>query len=423
MKRILTVFLTPVLALCAAALPCAARDASASEIEEILKGLSEITGLRPLKQVKSETMDKEQLKRYIDDRMKEAVKPEQIRAEELTLKKFGLVPQDFDLRGNTVDLLTEQAAAFYDFRKKRLFLVSSTAGTGIPQQTALVHELAHALADQHFNLAKFIKRGASSDEESLARMAVMEGQASWLMSEYMLRKSGRSLKDTPEAVEMMTNTEVSAGQFPVLERTPLYLRETLLFPYTRGMLFQHQVYERLGQGGFSEVFRTPPIDTQQVLHPEKYFGHVQPSHPHAPEVPDRGHYRSLADGEVGELDHQVLLRQYIGAKEAGPLSSQWKGGRYELLENKHDKRTVLAYAVEFAGEDAARQYFAAYQRILRGKWKSMEVRESSPDSVSGLGDDGEFRLKRNGALVTSVEGLPPAPAPAGRTPSAPLALQ
>ena len=51
------------------------------------------------------------------------MKPEDVRAEELTLKMLGLVPADFDLRKNTLDLLTEQAAAFYDYNQKKLFVL------------------------------------------------------------------------------------------------------------------------------------------------------------------------------------------------------------------------------------------------------------------------------------------------------------
>ena len=58
----------------------------------------------------------------MSSRVDKAIKPADIKAESLTLKMLGLIPQDFDLRQQTVDLLTEQAAAFYDYQKKKLFL-------------------------------------------------------------------------------------------------------------------------------------------------------------------------------------------------------------------------------------------------------------------------------------------------------------
>ena len=39
---------------------------------------------------------------------------------------FGLVPQDFNLGRETENLLGEQAAAFYDYKKKRLYIIDST---------------------------------------------------------------------------------------------------------------------------------------------------------------------------------------------------------------------------------------------------------------------------------------------------------
>ena len=56
------------------------------------------------------------------------------------------MPPDFNLADTTVDLLTEQAAAFYDFHRKKLF-ISDWAQTSM-RDVALIHELAHALADQ-----------------------------------------------------------------------------------------------------------------------------------------------------------------------------------------------------------------------------------------------------------------------------------
>jgi len=42
------------------------------------------------------------------------LEPAELRAEETTLKKFGFVPQSFDLKKNTIDLLTERFAAQRD---------------------------------------------------------------------------------------------------------------------------------------------------------------------------------------------------------------------------------------------------------------------------------------------------------------------
>jgi hypothetical protein len=376
-------------------------------IPPLAEQLTKISGMPLRHAVPCDFITKEKIKAFLNKRVKEVAKPEDLRAEELTLKKFGLVPPDFDLARNTIDLLTEQAAAFYDYDKKKLFVTETTATE--TQEPVLSHELAHAIADQNYNLSKFIKAGRNSDDGATARLAVMEGQATWLMSELLARGMGQSLKDSPSLVTTMSGAaDNAAGQFPVFDKSPLYLRQTLVFPYTKGMLFQHAVFERDGQAGFGEVFRKPPASTQQILHPEKYFSGVKPTQPELPQPHLPKGYKSLVGGSLGELEHAIMLEQYSGKERAAELAPHWRGCAFDLEESKKAGRIVLLYAVEWDSEDAARQYFAAYRAQLAKKWKQMTVATETADAVTGTGDDGRFELRRTGAVVTSMEGLPPA---------------
>jgi hypothetical protein len=350
-------------------------------------------------------ISREKINEFLRKRVKDVAKPDEIRAEELTLKKFGLVPQDFDLTRNTIDLLTEQAAAFYDYEKKKLFITETTSAES--QEPVLAHELSHALADQTFNLGKFIHQGRKSDDGSTARLAVMEGQATWLMSEYLARKMGQSLKDSPALVGMMAKMTESTGQYPVFDQSPLYLRTTLVFPYTKGMLFQNAIYQHDGRDAFAEVFRKPPLSTQQILHPDKYFAGVKPTDPELPDPHLPHGYKGLVGGSLGELEHGILLELYTTKPTADELASHWRGSSFEVRENKKAGRAVLLYSVEFDTEAAAREYFDAYRQMMSKKWKSMNVTSESADTIDGLGDDGAFELRRKGAMVTSVEGMEP----------------
>ncbi len=377
-----------------------------AEANGIARELTEISGMELRHAVPCDFITKAKINEFLKKRVTEVAKPDEIRAEELTLKKFGLVPQDFDLAKNTVDLLTEQAAAFYDYDKKKLFITATTPSD--TQEPVLAHELSHALADQNFNLAKFIRQGRKSDDGSTARMAVMEGQATWMMSEYLARKMGQSLRNSPELVSTMSSlSESGGGQYPVFDQAPLYERVSLVFPYTKGMLLQTAVLEHDGKTGFAEVFRKPPASTQQILHPEKYFTDVKPADPPLPEVKLPRGYKGLVGGTLGELEHGILLEQYLGRERAAELAPHWRGCNFELQESKKEGRVVLRYAAEWDSEDAARRYFAAYREILGKKWKKMSVAAESADTVTGTGDDGRFELRRKGETVTSVEGLDP----------------
>jgi len=388
----------------AALLVLAVHAAAAQETKEILDKLTEITGLAILKPVAQSTMKREELKDYFDQRIKEVIKPEEIRIEELTLKKFGFVPPDFDLKKNTVELMAEQAAAFYDYRKHKMVLLESTGGGGMMEEMALVHELAHALADQHFHLERFLKKGHSSDDSAVARAAVMEGQATYVMSEYLANKSGQSLVKSPAMMDTMARMAGAGGSgYPVFESMPLYMRESLVFPYAKGMLFQHKVVEKYGQKGYAEVFARPPATTQEILHPDKYFLRITPVDPRVPDLPSGKGWKKVADGTVGEFDHGMLLRQYANAKQG--VAEFWRGGRYHVWERKQDRRSVLAYASAWEDPVKAREFFLAYRDVVQGKWKKCEITGEAEDRFSGKSEDGFFRVVLSGTQVSSLEGL------------------
>jgi hypothetical protein len=385
---------------------------TATEINSILKELSDITGFQIRKQLPFESITREQVNKYLKEQIRRSVKPDEIRAEETTLKKFGFVPPDFDLKQTTIDLLTEQAAAFYDFRRKKLFI--SDWATVNMRDVALIHELAHALADQNFAIDKYTTKGPENSESSLAREAVVEGQASWLMIEVGARRNGRTLADPQTAQQLLNSDDLSqpadarpndsqATEYPVFSKAPLYLRRTLTFPYDEGQSFQQAAYMRDGKAAFARVFRDPPISTAQIIHPELYFAHAPLANPALPK-PIR-HAKPFVTGAMGELETRILLQQYVDAATARTLGPKLKGADYRLDEAKQAHRMMLVYQSEWSDPDAAAQYFEAYQRVLRGKWKSVDVTLSSGDRFSGKSEDGYFTVSRDGNKVLSEEGF------------------
>jgi hypothetical protein len=278
-------------------------------------------------------------------------------------------------------------------------------GDQATQPVLVVHELAHALADQHFDLGKFIKRG-KSDDASMARMAVMEGQATWLMMESAAQKMGVSLKSMPAMADAMSGaTEQLTGQYPVLASAPLYIRASLLFPYRDGFRFQHALIQKMGESAFGKVFREAPVSSQQILHPELYMTGLQPTNPAVPALANAPDYREIVTGSVGEFDHSILIEQYVSKSEAAAVAPKWRGGNVALMEHKRDKNVVMVYASEWADEAAANKMFSAYRSVLKGKWKNLRVDTESKTAITGSGDDGAFRLWVSGARLFSAEGM------------------
>jgi hypothetical protein len=404
MKRLISLLLLVPIVAWVLVTPAPAQELFAN-IGHIKQGLSEITGLKFKHNVPYALISKDELRMYLERRLRETMKPDDERAEELTLKMLGLVPADFDLRKNTLDLLTEQAAAFYDYNQKRLFVLEGSGG-GDEERVALVHELAHALADQHFHLAKYIHEGMRSDDSATARQAVMEGQATWLMAAYIAHEGGGK-PEVPEAILEMMKKSIqgsAAQQYPVFSQAPLYIRESLVFPYAEGLAFQDAVFRKLGREAFTEVFIRPPSSSGQILHPERYLGHGGVVIPNSPPLPESHEFHKLADGTLGELDFRVLLSQYTSAAEGQALAERLLGGSYQLFEHKREKFPVLGVASTWDSPDSARKYFEQYRRVLQGKWKKLEIANETPEVLEGLGDSGYFRVSINGMTVNQIEG-------------------
>ena len=361
-------------------------DDLAQQTAEIEARLSAITGLAFKHPVPYAVINRGQLRQYLNEKIRQTLKPEDVRIQEAVLKMLGLVPNDFDLKTMMVDLLTEQAAAFYDYHKKKLFLLDNNVGPDRKQ--ALVHELAHALADQNFRLDKYIQESGRSDDSEAARLAVMEGQASWLMTAYMANSGA----DIPEFVlrdrqDLLTE---SASDYPVFAKAPLYIRVSLVFPYAEGLLFQDALYRRYGRESFSRVFRNPPVTTHQILHPEAYMNQPPPKLPLPPEPPpNRRHLRKQAEGALGEIDVRVLLVQNVGKEQGEAAAAHLDGGTYAYYEDKQRKNSILTVATSWDSADDAQRFCELYRAILAKKW---------------LPDPSGFQLVCEGTRVSSIEG-------------------
>jgi hypothetical protein len=399
-------FIAPVLIYAYASRRGDAGDPVFKQIDGIVKTLAGITGLQEEHAVPYGRMSQPQLRKFLAHRIKKTLKPKEIASDELTLKLFGLVPADFDLKKSTIDLLTEQAAAFYDYQEKRLFLLDVASFTS--EETTLAHELAHALADQHFNLEKFVDTDSEDDDENLAHTAVVEGQASWLMLAFQRKRQG--LEGAPSAEQLasiLQAADSSSADYPVLQGSPLYIQHSLLFPYAEGTHFFDVVYKKMGQQAFREVFTDAPVNTAQIYHPERYFQRVKPTRPTIPKPNFSGGETEVTSGSLGEFDQRMLLWQFSGKANAASLSPHARGGEYRIVETgKKDHHPVLEYVSEWDSVSTAEQYFSAYKDALRKKWRQCDPVTNTATVFSGTGDPGYFVVKHSGTLVTSIEGIP-----------------
>jgi len=372
------------------------------KIDSMIEEVEEITGFKALEPIPRSLINRDEINDLVTTRLDEETKADQFRLEELFLEMFGLTPKRVDLEQQVVDVLTEQAAALYDYKTKQLYV--ATWAPDDMQEFALVHEIAHALADQQFDLGKYISGGKSADAD-LARMAVVEGQASWVMTEWVMRQSHRTL----EGNRLLAAASVGASRhavkdFPVFMASPRYVQETMIFPYTDGLMFQQAVVDKQSQRSFSGVFLEPPASTQHIMNPESYFEGRKPLALKAPKAKLKRFKRS-SQGDIGQLDHFILLDEHLGETDS-KHARHWRGAQYEIWENRNKSRAVFLYASQWRSELDARRFFEFYRKICEKKWESVEIRNETEDRVEGASEAGRFVIELNDDTVTSLEGLP-----------------
>ena len=380
------------------------KDPVFGQIHTIVTTLSDISGFKEEHEIPFGSLSKKQLRRFLGKRIKKTLQPDEIRADETALKMFGLVPQDFDLRKSTVDLLTEQAAAFYDYDEKKLFLLQ---GAPLAEETTtLAHELAHALADQHFDLQRFMDESPANDDENLAHTAVVEGQASWLMIAYNLARAGQAPVPTPDMLKALEDSsETSPGDFPVLKASPLYIQQSLLFPYADGTKFFDAVFRKLGKSAFGAVFANAPLTSAQIMHPERYFNHDKPVIPDLPKLNLGSQGSEVTEGAMGEFDHRMLLWQYLGLPKANELAPHLRGAQFRVSKFDKNNRPVLEYVSQWDSEKEAAEFFAAYKKVLGQKWKRCDATVNTVAAFAGSGDNGFFVTHLKGDTLVSIEGM------------------
>jgi hypothetical protein len=234
-----------------------------------------------------------------------------------------------DYKQVVIELLTDQIAGFYDPAERRLYIAGWQEGGfgAMGDDMIMAHEIAHALQDQHFDLRAFIKPTKKNGDASVARQALVEGDGTALMVEFMLRDMGVNMSPWQNsAVLDMLGPQMSASMATgKLGEAPLVLRESLVFPYLAGLEFvahfrRHHSWKRI-----DAIYRKPPLSTEHILHPHKYETYERPVRITAAPVPALKGYRLVYDNVTGEAGMSVLLRQHT--TEAAPGAAAGATGR------------------------------------------------------------------------------------------------
>ncbi|MGH8011570.1 MAG: hypothetical protein ACREQ4_03585 [Candidatus Binataceae bacterium] len=286
----------------------------------------------------------------------------------------GLYPPGMDLKAQTLQLLRNQIAGFYDAHDKRMVLVQSSTDLGfwngatefvthrdVVGQMLLAHELTHALQDQHFHIEKMLDHVDNNDDRTLALKAVAEGDATLAGFGYVAGNLDPSTIDL--IVSNLANLpQAFAAQSP---EVPVGLSAPMLFQYSAGTRFVAEAYRRGGWAAVNALYHNPPRSSQQIMQPELYFDRPSP-----PAKIDLSGYQDVLHGWTkadddcyGEFLIKVILQRGMGKIPAVTgLVRNWDGDRM-LVFSRGQKLTIL-WLIAFRDQRSAEEFSEAYGDVL-----------------------------------------------------------
>ena len=366
-------------------------------VDELTKFASEESGFPIRSEVKRTLTTRAAVEKYLTEKFDEDEDAKRMQRGEIVLKKFGLLDRDFNLKPFMLSLLKEQIAGYYDSKTKTVYLLDWIDPE--TQKPVLVHELTHALQDQHTDLEKWNNQSSSDlshnaaedndhlakDELDTARTAVVEGQAMAVFIDYSLKPSGRSLIKDPEVIEQLQNQMQGSDDSPVLARAPLLLSESLIFPYKDGLSFEQDVWMDKGRkAAFAGALDRPPASSWEVINPRVYEQGKQSPVLVLPDIHPllNSRYTPYDVGQVGQLDLRILAQIFGGEAAAKELTPAWNGGIYwagQLVSAKtpeqqsSTKSIALMYLSAWKSASSAHAFARMYADELGRKYSGVKL--------------------------------------------------
>jgi len=184
------------------------------------------------------------------------------------------------------------------------------AGPGFPtdqhrhdrarRDLGLSHEIGHAIQDAHYDLAKFLEQEPNTDRQK-AKQALIEGDATVLMAEWAAANM--------DEFSWLSLSASLNQQMEEINNAPPAIVQDLIFSYLAGAEFCTEALQRLGDDWRKQLFEDPPISTEQILHPEKYFAQPRenPVEVRFADLPADSEFEELFRNTLGEWATRLFL--------------------------------------------------------------------------------------------------------------------
>jgi hypothetical protein len=385
----------------AARVPASLPGADCSIADTAIEIASRIRKLSIERSVPCRLQSKAEVEKYLRETIKKKVPLERTTSEGKVYELLGLVPLGFDYLNNIIKLYTEQLGGYYDPELRSYAMASWLPA--VMQMPIAVHELTHALQDQHFHLDALMDEQTAPSDALMARSALVEGDATAVMIDYTRGLSGQpSIAEEKSVSGFLMQNITGAMISSNLALSPPALQAILIFPYVSGLNFAHQL---LRKGGYAEVdtaFRKLPRSTEEILHPEQYFlgkkGFQDLPLPLPPKGSAFSRSKAVFDDRLGEFVISTLISSYSGPLTASTAAAGWGGDRIAFYRGNSTEQYLLLWNTHWDSEKDAVEFFealrGAYEKRFSMKAELGETFFEFPETPAG-----KVRAERTGDLI------------------------
>lgn len=307
-----------------------------AEIGVLMLDAEESRGL-PFLEIPTVTiLDETDFAERVRSAMEEDLDREEVAGDQAVLELFGMLDGTTDLYQLLIDLYTEQVAGFYDPDVKELVVPVSVDGITPLQEITIVHELVHALTDQHFDFndvyEQLIDEGTGDDAAGV--LALVEGDATYQQFLYL-----ESMDPSEAAQAVLESLTIDTS---VLDSAPAWIRRDLTFPYEQGLVFNGFLVAGGGLKGVDEAYLKLPISSEQILNPEKYARFEPPSEL-PPLTVELDGWQLFDEATFGEWGIRMLLLDSLRPGEVTQAAAGWGNDTYRAFLNGTDTAVAWVY--------------------------------------------------------------------------------
>ena len=241
----------------------------------------------------------------------------------LLLRLVGMLEAGDDLESRRRDLQGLPETSWYDPGTASLLVADQPAGLGPSARSELVHEIVHALADQHYRWseARVSLLAAGADDRLGALDALVEGDATYFQVVYIQQLP---VNERQEIAREFVEPSPEAAD------APAWLLADLAFPFDSGFDFVANLVAGGGIAAVDRAYLDPPTTSEHILHPERYRrGEIgRDVEPPATTIEA---YTELAPATLGEWGFRLLLEGTMSPGLLTQTTDGWGGDSYQLF--------------------------------------------------------------------------------------------